>query len=175
MGSTILAAPDAIKARNPKYPIDRVIIHTAQGTLKGTVAWFQKTGPQRAAAGGSSLPTAAHYIIGEAGEIVQMVPDEKKAIHAGSTIEPGWNDRSLGIEHAGWVDDGKPPPAAMLDASAHVVAVLCKKFGIPADRQHILGHVEVPHRPTDAFHTDPGREWPWDDYMARVLAWAAKV
>lgn len=152
------AAPDAIRTRNAKYPVDRIIIHTMQGSLSGTVAWFKTPG--------RDVPTAAHYCIGEDGEVVQMVPDDKKALHAGSKTEAGWNDRSIGIEHAGWVDDGKPPSDAMLKASAEVVAILCKKFAIPADRTHIIGHVEVP----GATHTDPGNEWPWDAYMAMVRA-----
>jgi len=165
--STVLAAPDCIKTRKAGVPVDRVIIHTAQGTLSGTVAWFQKAG--------RSVPTAAHYVIGEDGKIVQMVPDDRKCLHAGSTIEPNWNDRSIGIEHAGFVDDGKPPSDAQLRASAKVTAIMCYKFGIPADRTHIIGHVEVPHRPTDAFHTDPGKEWPWDTYMALVHEEMAKL
>ena len=156
--STQLAAPDAIRTRKAGVKVDRIIIHTAQGTLAGTVAWFQKPG--------RAVPTAAHYVVGEAGEIVQCVPDDLKALHAGSHTEPNWNDRSLGIEHAGWVDDGKPPSTAMLASSARVVAILAKKFGIPCDRQHIIGHVEVP----GATHTDPGEEWPWAHYMELVTA-----
>ena len=38
-----------------------------------------------------------------------------------------------------------------------------KKYGIPADRQHIIGHNEVP----DATHSDPGA-FPWEAYMQRV-------
>jgi N-acetyl-anhydromuramyl-L-alanine amidase AmpD len=167
MGKFVSAAPDAIRTRKAGVKVDRVIIHTAQGTLNGTVSWFAKAG--------RSVPTAAHYVIGETGEIVQMVPDESKAIHAGSPIEANWNDRSIGIEHAGWVDDGKPPSDAMLEASAKVTAVMCRKFGIPVDRKHIIGHVEVPHRPTDPFHTDPGKEWPWDRYMVLVQAEVAKL
>lgn len=167
MGRFVSAAPDAIRTRKSGVKVDRVIIHTAQGTLNGTVAWFQKAG--------RSVPSATHYIIGETGEIVQMVPDEKKCIHAGSTIEPYWNDRSIGIEHAGYVDDGKPPSEAMLLASAKVTAVMCKKFDIPVNRTHIVGHVEVPHRSTDAFHTDPGKEWPWDHYMDLVKAALAEL
>lgn len=162
MNRILLAAPGAIRTRRAGVQVDRIIIHTAQGTLEGTVSWFRN--PDR------RVLSATHYVIGEDGDIVQMVPDENKAIHAGSTIEPGWNDRSIGIEHAGWVDDGKPPSDAQLKASAMVTAVMCRKFGIPVDRTHILGHVEVPHRPTDDFHTDPGKEWPWDRYMELVRA-----
>ena len=158
MGRFVSAAPDAILTRKAGVRVDRIIIHTMQGSLAGTIAWFAKAG--------RAVPTAAHYCLGHDGEIVQMVPDEKKALHAGSKTEPNWNDRSLGIEHAGWVDDGKPPTDAQLLASAKVVAVLCRKFGIPADRQHIIGHSEVP----GATHTDPGKEWPWAEYLALIAA-----
>ena len=175
MGRFSPAAPDCIKERAAGSKVDRIIVHAMDGTLKGTESWFRMTGAQRAAAGGSSVPTAAHYLIGRDGEIVQMVPDDKKAIHAGSTIEGGWNDRSIGIEHEVEETTGKHFPRndwtdAMLAASAKVTAVLCKKFGIPADRQHVIGHCEVPHRPTDSFHVDPGPAFPWDRYMALVKA-----
>jgi N-acetyl-anhydromuramyl-L-alanine amidase AmpD len=163
MGRYVPAAPDAIRTRKPGVRVDRIIIHTMQGTLAGSIAWFQTPG--------RSVPTAAHYLIGNDGDIVQMVPDANKALHAGSKTEPNWNDRSLAIEHAGYVDDGKPPPAAMLAASAKVCAVLLHKFGLPADRVHVIGHSEVP----GATHTDPGSEWPWDRYMALVRASLAKL
>ncbi len=156
MGRFIPAASDAIRTRKPGVKVDRIVIHTMQGSLAGTIAWFAKAG--------RAVPTAAHYCIGHDGEIVQMVPDDKKALHAGSKTEPNWNDRSLGIEHAGWVDDGTPPTDAQLLASAKVVAVLCRTFSIPVDRQHIIGHSEVP----GATHTDPGNEWPWDRYMEMI-------
>lgn len=150
------ASPDAIRTRNPRYQVDRIIIHTMQGSLAGTVAWFAKPG--------RPVPTATHYLIGLDGEIVQMVPDANKALHAGSKTESGWNDRSIGIEHAGWVDDGVAPTEAMLRASARVCAVMCRKFNIPVDREHVIGHSEVP----GATHTDPGQEWPWDTYIDMI-------
>lgn len=152
------ASPDAIRTRNPRYPVDRIIIHTMQGTLAGTVAWFETPG--------RAVPTAAHYLVGLDGSVVQMVPDVNKALHAGSSTEPGWNDRSIGIEHAGFVDDGHAPTAAMLQASARVCAVMCRKFSIPVDRVHIIGHVEVP----GVTHTDPGHEWPWSLYIDMIKA-----
>ncbi len=162
MGRTVLAAPDAYRARRAGSKVDRVVIHTAQGTLNGTAAWF--------ATAGRNPATSAHYIIGEQGEIIQCVPDDMCAIHCGTPLEKGWNDRSIGIEHAGFVDDGHPPSESMLAASAKVTAIMCRKFGIPMDRQHIIGHVEVPHDPAKPFHTDPGHEWPWSRYMDLVRA-----
>jgi N-acetyl-anhydromuramyl-L-alanine amidase AmpD len=161
MGQFISAASDAIRSRKAGSRIDRIVVHTMEGTLKGSTAWFATLG--------RSPPTAAHYLIGKAGQIVQMVPDEKLCFHAGSRTQSGWNDRSLGIEHEGRASDASFPEAMLL-ASARVVAVLCKKFSIPADREHIIGHVEVP----GATHTDPGANWPWARYMDLITSEIAK-
>ena len=117
-----------------------------------------------------------HYLVRRDGEIVQMVPDDRKCYHAGNA-----NSRSIGIEHEARINpwavrklaDGsvKPPPypvgefpEAMLRASAVVSAVLCRKFRIPVDRAHIIGHAEVP----GASHTDPGAAFPWERYIELV-------
>lgn len=167
-GRTSWAAADCLRSRRPGVKIDRIVIHAMDGTLAGTEAWFHKAG--------RSPPTATHYLVGRDGAVVQMVPDGKRAIHAGSPLEPYWNDRSLGIEHevrltpwrgrehfplAEWTD-------AMIEASAEVTAILCRTFSIPVDRQHIVGHSEVPHRASDSFHSDPGPDFPWDRFMALV-------
>jgi len=54
----------------------------------------------------------------------------------------------------------------MYRASAALTAEICKRYGIPRDRRHIIGHVEIP----GARHTDPGRFWDWNRYMALVAA-----
>ena len=41
---------------------------------------------------------------------------------------------------------------------------VCARYGIPVDREHIIGHVEVPG--TD--HTDPGPGWDWKKYLRLV-------
>lgn len=174
-GRTAWAAADCIRSRRQGVKIDRIVIHAMDGTLAGTEAWFQRAG--------RSPPTATHYLVGRDGQVVQMVPDDKRAIHAGSPLEPWWNDRSLGVEHevrlAPWAP-GRPPrfplaewTDAMIEASAEVVAILCRTFDIPVDREHIVGHSEVPHRATDSFHSDPGTAFPWDRYMERVAAFRA--
>ena len=166
------AHPDCIFARKPGVKLDRIVIHTMEGTFTGSIAWFQRGKDTP----GREVPTAAHYLVSREGDICQAVPDDKKCYHARN-----YNSRSIGIEHearvtpwpvrrdaAGWV---KPPPFArddftdaMLDASARITAILCRKYAIPADREHVVGHAEVP----GATHTDPGSAWDWTDYMARV-------
>ena len=52
----------------------------------------------------------------------------------------------------------------MYRSSARLVRHLADKYDVPIDREHILGHVEVP----GATHTDPGPGWDWDRYMRYV-------
>ena len=52
----------------------------------------------------------------------------------------------------------------MLDTSAWLTARLAKKYKVPLDREHIIGHVEVPNQT----HSDPGDNWPWKWYMRKV-------
>lgn len=157
MNSLRLAAYDTMYPRKPSIKIDRLVIHTMEGSFAGTIAWFQKSGRK--------VPTAAHYLFSRVGDVCQMVPDERKCYHAGSSTQRGWNDRSIGFEHEGYAAQTEWPEA-MLVASARCAAVLCKKFSIPVDREHIVGHVEVP----GVDHTDPGAHWPWAHYMELVLA-----
>jgi N-acetyl-anhydromuramyl-L-alanine amidase AmpD len=136
------------------YPIELVVIHVTQETFDDTITLFQD--PSHAA--------CAHYVTRSAdGYIDQMVREKDIAWHAGNW---DYNTRSIGIEHEGWVDDPSWFTDAMYTASAKLTRNICDRYGIPLDRDHIIGHVEVPG--TD--HTDPGPYWDWDTYMSLVQA-----
>ncbi|MHA0041494.1 N-acetylmuramoyl-L-alanine amidase [Deinococcus sp. PEB2-63] len=134
---------------------DRVLIHVADGTYAGTLSWFQN--PQ--------CNTSAHYTVATDGRVGQSVSESDTAWHAGQ-----WemNERSIGIEHEGQPSRGPwTPSAAQLEASARLVADICRRYGIPADRVHVIGHNEVnPGRAARA--NCPGPTWPWDAYLRRV-------
>lgn len=129
-------------------------------------------------AGPNAPKASAHYCV-DNDSIVQCVRDEDVAWHA-----PGANHNGIGIEHAGyakqtadeWLDDYS---IAMLERSAELVAMLCRKYGIPVERpsvdalkagaRGIVGHKDC----TDAFsggkgHWDPGPGFPWAHYLDRV-------
>ena len=137
--------------RPDDYGIDMVIIHVTQGGYDSAVKVFQD--PAHGA--------AAHYIVRKDGHVTQMIRELDVAFHAGNRE---YNERSIGIEHEGFVERASSFTAAMYESSARLTAGICRRYGIPVDRKHIIGHVEVPG--TD--HTDPGRFWDWERYLRLV-------
>ncbi|MGW1913647.1 N-acetylmuramoyl-L-alanine amidase [Streptomyces sp. NPDC002076] len=138
--------------RPGSYPIDRVIIHVTQETYSNTLAIFAN--PQK--------KVSAHYLVRSAdGHVAQCVHEADIAWHAGNW---DYNMRSIGIEHEGWVDQPAYFTNALYEQSARLTAAICDKYGIPKDREHIIGHYQVPG--TD--HTDPGPYWDWVRYLRLV-------
>ncbi|MFF8944812.1 N-acetylmuramoyl-L-alanine amidase [Streptomyces sp. NPDC014864] len=137
--------------RPADYPVDRIVVHVTQGDYASAVKVFQD--PEHAA--------AAHYVVRRDGRVTQLVRELDVAFHAGNR---GYNERSVGIEHEGFVEDAASFTDAMYAASARLTARVCARYAIPVDREHIVGHVEVPG--TD--HTDPGPHWDWGRYLRLV-------
>jgi N-acetyl-anhydromuramyl-L-alanine amidase AmpD len=137
--------------RPDDYPIDRVVIHVTQGGYASAVKAFEDPGHR----------AAAHYIVREDGRVTQMIRELDVAFHAGNRE---YNERSVGIEHEGFVERKSSFTDAMYASSARLTAGICGRYGIPLDREHVIGHVEVPG--TD--HTDPGPYWDWERYMGLV-------
>ncbi|NUR84414.1 MAG: hypothetical protein HOY71_10050, partial [Nonomuraea sp.] len=142
----------AVSNRPTSDPIDRIIIHVTQGSYAGTISWFQDP----------AAAVSAHYVIRSSdGQITQMVREKDRAWHAGNS---DYNHRSVGIEHEGYISDASWFTDQMYRSSAALTRDIANRYGIPKDRTHIIGHVEVPG--TD--HTDPGPYWDWAKYMSYV-------
>ncbi len=115
---------------------------------------------------------AWHYTVRSSdGHIAQHLRTQDVGWHAGNWYV---NAKSIGVEHEGFlVDPGTWYTEAMYRSSARLVKYLAAKYDIPLDRQHILGHDNVPG-PTSAYipgmHTDPGPYWDWAHYMALLGA-----
>ncbi|MGQ4415241.1 N-acetylmuramoyl-L-alanine amidase [Streptomyces sp. SAS_269] len=137
--------------RPDDYAVDRVVVHVTQGGYPSAVRAFQD--PAHGA--------AAHYIVRRDGRVTQLIRELDVAFHAGNRE---YNERSVGIEHEGFVEDASSFTDAMYAASARLTAAICGRYGIPVDREHVIGHAQVPG--TD--HTDPGPHWDWKRYMGLV-------
>ncbi len=137
--------------RPADYRIDRVIIHVVQGSYPSALRVFKNPGHG----------AATHYVVRKDGHVAQMIRELDVAFHAGNR---SYNERSIGIEHEGFVHRKADFTDAMYASSAKLTAGICVRYDIPVDRKHIIGHVEVPG--TD--HTDPGPHWDWTRYIALV-------
>ena len=155
-----------LRANRPNYytwggkrypaPINKVIVHVTQGSWSGALSWFKD----------SRAGTSAHYTVRSSdGKIGQSVREKDIAYHAGNW---NYNVTSVGIEHEGYVSDPDWFTGSMYRSSARLTAYLCKKYGIPINRKHIIGHNQVP----GATHTDPGSYWNWTRYMRLVKGYA---
>jgi N-acetyl-anhydromuramyl-L-alanine amidase AmpD/V8-like Glu-specific endopeptidase len=147
--------------------IDRIVIHITDGGSKiaGTIGWFQN--PNQRNSRNQPIHVSAHYVVGQDGEVVQMVRNNDIAHHASQA-----NTRSIGIEHVA-NSKGLMPTEAEYQASACLVAWLCAQLGIPADREHIVGHHAI--SPRDQHDDCPDAVWDWDHYMDLVQAAATSV
>jgi N-acetylmuramoyl-L-alanine amidase len=114
---------------------------------------------------------SAHYLVFEDGKISQLVPETRRAWHAGVSSWAGESDinsHSIGIEIAnpghdfGYPDFAEPQIAAVVGLCSDIAA----RHAIPADR--VLAHSDVaPDR-----KQDPGEKFPWRRlYDAGVGLW----
>lgn len=166
------AAAQTFGARN-NTPIDMLVIHvTESDTLSGTVAWFS-TKPLDAAGNAQPHPVAsAHYVVGQDGSVCQCVPEAITAFHAGNADV---NRRSIGIEIVGHTETLRIPAEQMLALGELVTDIRRRHPNILLDRQHIIGHDEVPN-PNDPTrfgglngHTDPGPHFDWTTFFAQLI------
>ena len=163
--SPALAAPPAyyppieyVPAARANYDVGRtqairaIVIHETDGTWLSAANWFQNRNSK----------VSAHYLVRAwDGGIMQFVAEGDTAYHARAA-----NPWSIGIEHEYDPRHAIPHTIAQYRASAQLVCAIAKRYGIPTDRAHIIGHNEVPG--TD--HSDPGPTWNWTYYMQLVNA-----
>lgn len=116
---------------------------------------------------------SAHYLIDEAGEVLRLVPEDRRAWHAGAAFWRGRRDvngASIGVEIANPGHDGGLPPFP--EAQMEALVALCRdvlaRHPIPA--RHVLGHSDVaPER-----KRDPGERFDWGRLAARGVGLALR-
>jgi len=149
------------KANRPEsQKIDHIVIHDTEGSYATTLRLVQD-------------PTYVswQYTLRSAdGHVAQHVKAEDVAWQAGN-----WyiNSKSIGLEHEGFAANGAWYTEAMYRSSAKLVRYLADKYGIPLDRQHILGHDNVPGTipsTVRGMHWDPGPYWDWAHYFELLRA-----
>ncbi|MCL6250925.1 N-acetylmuramoyl-L-alanine amidase [Altererythrobacter sp. KTW20L] len=104
---------------------------------------------------------SAHYCITEEGEVIRLVPEDKRAWHAGRSRWRGINDvnsASVGIEldHPGHALGYRPFAEAQIEALLPLLHRIVRQYDVP--RANVVGHSDV----APARKVDPGELFPWE-------------
>lgn len=167
-GAGIWRPSPNFRARSGGHKPQLVVIHTCEGSYASCQSTFIN---------GS---TSAHYVVNTNGEVTQMVRESDRASHISAVYDcvrnsqrrceltgvPS-NDITVGIEHAGFASQ-RTFPSEQLGESTKLVCDIAKRWKIPADRFHVVGHGQL--QPWN--RTDPGANWPWASYVAQIAACA---
>lgn len=123
-----------------------VLHHTAMDSTKAALARLCDPGPE----------VSAHYLIAEDGAIFRLVPEHRRAWHAGRSSWAGVKDvnsSSIGIELAN--SGVEPHPAPQMRALERLLGEVLARHTIPPKR--VVGHACIaPGR-----KHDPGRRFDW--------------
>ena len=109
------------------------------------------------------LKVSAHFFIRRDGELIQFVPCEKRAWHAGISCwqgKIGCNDFSIGVELEG--SDTKPFTDSQYATLVALTQALQKAYPIT----DIAGHCDI----AAGRKTDPGPCFDWERYRAALRA-----
>ncbi|UHS61829.1 N-acetylmuramoyl-L-alanine amidase [Agrobacterium vaccinii] len=150
-GATVVPSPNHGERIDVSAP-DIIILHyTGMGTADSALSWLCNPESQ----------VSSHYFVFEDGRVIQLVPETRRAWHAGKSVWDGSNDinsRSIGIEIA-----NAGHPAGLPDfpeAQIRAVIELCRDCGerwsIAPER--VLGHSDI----APVRKIDPGEKFPWD-------------
>jgi len=103
---------------------------------------------------------SAHYLVDEDGGVLQLVPEARRAWHAGASYwagETDLNTSSVGIEiaHPGH-SNPRPFGSAQIAAVVELSRDICARHAIPPAR--VLAHSDIAPRRK----IDPGEFFPWE-------------
>lgn len=134
-----------------KLPVSMVVLH---------YTGMRSAGEALARLCDESSQVSAHYLIDEEGQVTNIVPEDKRAWHAGSSYWRGITDvnsASIGIELAnpGHEWGYRPFPEPQMDALLPLLADIMDRHDIP--RANVVGHSDV----APARKQDPGEYFDW--------------
>ncbi len=132
-------------------PISMVVLHYT-GMQTGAEAEQRLVDP--------AAKVSAHYLIGEDGEVVRLVPEARRAWHAGRSYWRGntdINSASIGIElvNPGHEWGYREFPPAQIEALLPLLARIVKTHDIA--RANVVGHSDI----APARKDDPGELFDW--------------
>jgi N-acetylmuramoyl-L-alanine amidase len=151
VAAKVFPSPNHGERKDGRRP-DMVVLHYTGMPMEGeALQWLCNPVSQ----------VSAHYFVFENGHVLQLVPEARRAWHAGVSAwdgEPDVNSCSIGIEiaNAGHPGGLPPFPEAQIEAVTALARDIAAAWRIRPDR--VLGHSDVaPGR-----KVDPGERFPWE-------------
>jgi N-acetylmuramoyl-L-alanine amidase len=141
-------------------PISLVVLHyTGMQDAASAISWLANP----------ESKVSAHYVVTEDGQVIRMVPEEKRAWHAGRSRWRGVTDvnsASIGIEivNPGHEFGYRPFPEEQIDALIPLMQGIKERHGIT--RGNVVGHSDI----APARKQDPGELFPWSRLAKLRLA-----
>jgi N-acetylmuramoyl-L-alanine amidase len=132
-------------------PISMVVLHYT-GMASADAALERMCDPE--------AKVSAHYMIDEDGTVTSLVPEDKRAWHAGRSYWRGItnvNSASVGIELVNPGHEGgyRAYPEEQIDALLPLLADIVDRYDVP--RANIVGHSDI----APARKQDPGELFDW--------------
>lgn len=147
----IIAAPSPNHDERDGHPVDMLLMHyTGMQSGEAAIARLRDI----------TAKVSSHYVVEEDGRVFQLVPEDRRAWHAGVSSWQGAtniNQRSIGIEivNPGHEFGYRAFPAAQMGAVKNLARGIIARHAIPASR--VIGHSDVaPKR-----KQDPGELFDW--------------
>lgn len=119
--------------------IDTILLHHMAGTDAAGVVGLMESGKRQ---------VSANYAIGRDGHAWGVVPEEERAWTSGASGDGGkgaaWDRRSITFEIADEkAGDPWPISSAAFEKVARMIADMSTRYGIPLNRDHVIGHREL--------------------------------
>jgi len=131
-----------------KSKIEMIVLHSVALLPEEVVCMFAKN------------KVSCHYVIGDDGEIWQLVAQKGRAWHAGVSVWRGKNDinsRSIGIEFCSPSLGQRPFSQKQKDAAVELIGRLIKRYKIKPE--NLVAHSDI--APTRK--ADPGKAFFWQE------------
>jgi N-acetylmuramoyl-L-alanine amidase len=158
----VLPSPNHGERRGFARPNSIILHYTGLPTDEAAIALLRD--PAR--------EVSSHYVVEHSGRVVQLVPEARRAWHAGVSCwrgERDMNSASVGVEICNAGHDGGLPKFP--DRQIESVIALCRDIGTRCALrpERVLAHSDI----APARKRDPGERFPWNELArAGVGHWA---
>ena len=150
VAAKIFPSPNHGERKDGRRPHSIILHYTGMNSAEAALKWLCNPLSE----------VSCHYFVFEDGHTLQLVPEARRAWHAGRGSwrgETDMNSASIGIEIVNPGHDGGYPdfPKAQIEAVSELIADIMDRWNMPSVR--LLAHSDIAPRRK----ADPGEKFPW--------------